>query len=339
MRRKLERFPEVKLDRIDLKAGRAYLRAEPSFYQYVALEHAVEEAGGAIQMVHPKYLVPQAYHATLGVREQDLDKISRLEEKLKAIPGVRVAVIDPQRWFTNEKGIDVGGAVIFADSNPRLVPRMTQAAQDAGFILELKDHGPEQIDEKEWSEMNHAFAGLCMLFLTVCGFLQVGLKRPPWMVRYGTAFVWLALFVFLFIRADRDAWPLGPISWWESWKDWDNAAHRIGVGLILLIAIGDFMRLRKGIAVNPALGRWAVLGIGTVGSVMLFTHLHSTLDPAHYQQVVRMNIQHLMMATCTALFTLSKFAWDTWQVPRKWGQYLWLIFLGCLGIVLTLYVE
>ena len=82
-----------------------------------------------------------------------------------------------------------------------------------------------------------------------------------------------------------------------------------------------------------------MLAVGLGGSFMLFTHLHSSLDPAHYAMVVRMNAQHIAMATSALGFTLSKFAWDTWQVPRKWGQYVWLTFLGILGLILTLYVE
>jgi hypothetical protein len=35
---------------------------------------------------------------------------------------------------------------------------------------------------------------------------------------------------------------------------------------------------------------------------------------------------------------LFKFAWDKWRVPRLWGQYIWLVCLGILGLVLNLYV-
>jgi hypothetical protein len=91
--------------------------------------------------------------------------------------------------------------------------------------------------------------------------------------------------------------------------------------------------------VNPILSRWTLLVIGLVGSGMLFTHLHTTIDPTHYAATARMNAQHLAMATAALLFTLSKFAWDTWEVPKKWGRFLWLFCLGALGMILILYVE
>jgi hypothetical protein len=339
VRSKLKQFPEIVRTDVDLKAGRVYMQAKPTFDQYVALEHALEDAGGAIKMVHPTYRVPQALYATLGVRGRDPDKLMALEERLKAVPGVRSAIIDPDRWFTNEQGLDVGGVVVFADRAPQLELRLTEAAKRAGFLFEPKDHGEGAGDAEEWSEMNHAFAGLCLLFLTVLGMLNVGLARPPSFIRYGTVFVWLALFVFLFIRSDRGYWPLGPAPWWDGFREWDTLQHRLGMGVLLAIAAGDFLRLRNGWKFPPALSRWGLLAVGLGGSAMLFTHLHSTLDPAHQAMTVRMNAQHLAMATCALLFTLTKFAWDTWQRPRKWGPYLWLVCLGALGIVLNLYVE
>jgi hypothetical protein len=341
VRRKIERYSEIVDVRIDRAAERVYMQALPQFESYVALAHGLEEAGGAIQMFHPKLLVPRPFYATLGTRGMNLERLEELEKHLRRVNGVRVVVIDQDRWFTNEQGLDVGGCVLFADTHPRLELDLIEAGRRAGFIFEPRTHGhgAGSDDRDEWSEMNHAFAGLCLLFLTFLGVLQVGMRRPPWLVRYGTVFIWVALFAFLFIRSDRNAWPLGELGWFESFREWETTQHRIGIGLLLLIALGDLMRIRGRLQVNPVLSRWALPVIGLGGSAMLFNHLHTTIDPAHYRLVWRMNVQHLLMATCALGFTLSKFAWDTWQVPRKWGQFLWLFFLGALGVVLILYVE
>lgn len=346
VRSKLKQFPEIVQADIDIKTGLAHFQAKPEFDQYVALAHAMEEAGGAIQMFHPKFRTPTAYYAMLGVKGRDLEKAEQLQQNLDGVPGVRAAIIDGERWFVNEKGLDVGGLVVFADPNPKLRFNLQKAAKDAGYILELRDHGgghgggaDGMNNKEEWSEMNHSFAGLCLLFLTAIGVLQLALPRPPSIVKYGSVLVWVLLFVFLFIRSDRSSWPLGKIGWFEAFRDWETAQHRIGQGLVLLIAIGDFLRIRSGMKVNPTFSRWGILALGVVGSGMLYTHLHATIDPAHYQEVARMNFQHILMATISLLFCLSKFAWETWRFPRKGGQYVWLGFLGALGVVLTLYVE
>jgi hypothetical protein len=339
VRSKLKQFPEVVKADIDTKSQRAYFEAKPGFDQYVALAHALEEAGGAIQMFHPKYLTPKAYYAMLGVKERTLENQEALQKALNAVPGVRSAIIDDERWFKNEKGLEVGGLVVFADENPKLNLTLNQAATKAGYVLEMRDHGHNATDAKEWSEMNHAFAGVCLLFLAAFGMLQIALARPPWLIKYGTVLVWLAMFVFLFIRADRGSWPLGKMNWFEAFQEWDTAQHRVGTFLVLLIGFGDFMRLRKGWHVNPALGRWGILLVGVVGTGMLYTHLHQTIDPAHYKLVIRMNIQHVAMATTALLFCVSKFIWDTWRWPKHGGPYVSLSCLLALGLILTLYVE
>jgi len=290
-------------------------------------------------MFHPKYLTPRAYYAMLGHQERTFENTEALQARLEAIPGVRSAIIDTERWFRNEKGLEVGGVVMFADFNPRIEIELARVAKETGWIVELRNHGHGAGDADEWSEMNHAFAGVCLLFLAVVGALQLALARPPWFIRYGSVIVWGLLFVFLFIRSDRGAWPLGPVGWFESFQEWDTAQHRVGQFLILLLGIGDFLRIRKGWSLNPALSRWGMLALGVVGSGMLFTHLHQTIDPAHYREVFRMNAQHIAMATAALLFAVSKFVWDTWKAPARGGQYLWLCFLGCMGLILTLYVE
>ena len=339
MRRKLKQFPEIVHSDLDVSTQRLKMRALPAFDQYVALEHNIEDGGGEIMMFHPRYITPRPYHATIGIRNHDLDKIEALKKRLQQVPGVRTVVVDAERWFTNPGGVDVGGAVVFADQNPRLELDLPSAAQEAGFIWEPKEHGHSSDDHDEWSEMNHAFAGLCLVLLSMLGMFQLALKDPPWIVRYGAPGIWLSLFVFLFIRSDRDAWPLGPLGWWESFRAWDTAQHRVGTGLILLIGIGDLLRIRKGLRVNPAFGKWGALTIGLGGSIMLYTHLHSTIDPTHFAMAWRMNVQHLMMATCALLISVTKFVWETWRQPRRGGEYVWLVWLMLLGVVLLLYVE
>lgn len=350
MRSKIKRFPEIVDVQISREAGMAWLQAQPSFDQYVALLHALEDAGGAIQMFYPAYLVPQSYFGMLGVRGKTQHKLFELEEQFRAIPGVRSALVDQDRWFTNADGQEVGGVVVFADPNPRLETELIRASKQAGFVYEPREHGggghgggavsaPGGFDHDEWSEFNHAFAGLCLLALAAIGAAQISMERPPWFIRYGTVLVSLTLVIFLFICADRNAWPLGRIGWFESFQDWDTAQHRIGTGILLLITVGDFFRLRNGWHVNSTLSRWALLSLGLVGSGMLFTHLHRTIDPAHYAIADRMNRQHLAMATSSLLFAVSKFSWDTWQVPRRGGRYLWLGFLALLGVILVMYVE
>jgi hypothetical protein len=339
VRRTLSQFPDVVKAEIDLKKQRAIVHVTPSFDQYVALEAAIQEGGGAIRMFHTRYLSPQPVYAALGVKGLDPEKLEHLEAKLKSVPGVRAAFIDPQRWYTNEHGLDVGGSVVFADPNPNLQPRLIQAARQAGFIFEPKMHEQDEAADRQWSELNHGLSGFLILLLTAFGILQLALRKPPALIKYGTVYAWVGLFLFLFIRGDDVFWPLGQRSWWEGFSETETIQHRIGIGLLIPVLLCDFWRVRKGWSLNPSFSRWGILAIGMIGSTMLYNHLHTTLEPAHYAMVERMNAEHVAMGTAVLLFAVSKFVWDTWQVPRRWGKYLWLIFLGILGVMLNLYVE
>jgi hypothetical protein len=339
VRRTLNQFPGVLNPRIDLTKQQARLEVRPGFDQYGRLKQAIEAGGGDIQMFHASYLVPQPIYAALGVKDVEPDKMDRLRQHLQTVPGVRAAIIDPNRWFTNENGLDVGGAAVFTDPDPHVERNMVQAAEEVGFTLEPRMDGQSATHEREWSELNHRASGLLLLFLTGLGIFQLSHPKPPRAVIQGTMFAWLGLFLFLLIRSDPEYWPIGKINWLEGFSDLESCQHRLGIGLLLPLMIGDFWRLRRGWKVNPALGRWGIMVIAVIGGGMLFFHQHHTIDPAHYPMVRRVNTEHLAMAGAVILMGVSKFVWDTWKVPRQWGQYLWLFGLGLLGVILALYVE
>src|SRR5260370_9944391 len=104
--------------------------------------------------------MPQRFYAALGVKEVDVDKMDRLRERLAAVSGVRAAIIDPGRWFTNEQGLDVGGAVIFTDPDPRLEKHLVLAAAQVGFPLDPHRDALAAMPEKERSGMSHRITGL-----------------------------------------------------------------------------------------------------------------------------------------------------------------------------------
>ena len=84
MRSKIKQFPEITQSDLDLKTGRLRMSAKPGFDQYVALQHSLEEAGGAISMFDVRYIVPRAYYGMLGVKGRDADKAERLENNLRS---------------------------------------------------------------------------------------------------------------------------------------------------------------------------------------------------------------------------------------------------------------
>ncbi|MEO6966198.1 MAG: CopD family protein, partial [Acidobacteriaceae bacterium] len=67
--------------------------------------------------------------------------------------------------------------------------------------------------EQAWSEYNHHWAGIVVLLAGLLAILGRW-DRATWARHWPLAFLGLA--VFLFLRADPEAWPLGPRGFWDS---------------------------------------------------------------------------------------------------------------------------
>jgi putative copper resistance protein D len=89
--------------------------------------------------------------------------------------------------------------------------------------------------DKLWSAFNHNWAGV---FVLAGGLLALS-KRFSFRWGQNWPLVFLGLAVFLFIRADADAWPMGPIGFWESFRDPETLQHRAVLPLIVAIGLFD----------------------------------------------------------------------------------------------------
>src|SRR5262249_55504697 len=73
-----------------------------------------------------------------------------------------------------------------------------------------------------WSEYNHHWAGMIVFG---AGVLAILARWFPWAQNWPIVF--LALALFLFLRADAENWPLGPRGFWESFQVAEVVQHRI----------------------------------------------------------------------------------------------------------------
>ena len=103
------------------------------------------------------------------------------------------------------------------------------------------DLPPRNAADIGWSEYNHHWAGIFVVLIGVAAMAsRAGVKA---------ARHWPLLFlvpaVFLFVRADPDAWPLGAQGFWESFRDIETLQHRFFVLLLVLFTIFEW-RVRAG---------------------------------------------------------------------------------------------
>jgi putative copper resistance protein D len=188
--------------------------------------------------------------------------------------------------------------------------------------------------EQAWSEYNHHWAGIIVL---AAGFFAILGKwdRAPWARNWPLVFLGLA--VFLFFRADPEAWPLGPRGFWDSLYNPEDLEHRL---FILLIV--SFVAFEWGVQTHRILSRKAALvfpSVCALGGALLLTHNH-TLGNVKEELLTEMS--HTAIAICAVFAGWSR--WLELRVQTKGrvksvAAWTWPVCLMFIGLILLNYRE
>ncbi len=191
-----------------------------------------------------------------------------------------------------------------------------------------------------WSEYNHHWAGLIVL---VAGALAL-LSRTGWRGtrsarHWPVAFV--ALAVFILLRADPENWPLGPNSFWKSFYNAEVLQHRLAALLVLAFAWFEW-RVQRGHVAREWM-RLVFPAICAVGAALLLTHNHAL---GNVREELLAEYSHTPIAVAGALA-----GWGRWLELRmppdsarnrrtiRWAGLLWPVCLMVAGAVLLNYRE
>jgi putative copper resistance protein D len=184
--------------------------------------------------------------------------------------------------------------------------------------------------ERAWSEYNHHWAGFFVLLMGVlCVLERLGLRAAR---HWPLAFLGLA--VFLFLRNDPRAWPLGPAGFWESFLLPDVLQHRAFVVIIVAFGVFEWM-VRTGRLPERPWGYVFPL-LCAAGGGLLLTHSHAMFN---------LKAEFLTEVTHTPLGLLGAFAgWGRWLELRLPGAgrgpgWLWTACLIAAGLILVVYRE
>jgi putative copper resistance protein D len=182
-----------------------------------------------------------------------------------------------------------------------------------------------------WSEYNHHWAGI---IVAATGLLALLFRLSPlsWARYWPLMFV--ALAVFIVLRADPENWPLGPRSFWQSFLVAEVAQHRLYAALIVVFAVFELSvqtgRIR---APYPAL---VFPLICALGGALLLTHNHPL---GNVKEELLAEMSHTPIAV--AGITAGSARWLELRLPGAPAILGW-IWPGCLiliGVILVLYRE
>jgi putative copper resistance protein D len=215
----------------------------------------------------------------------------------------------------------------------RLAPSWpTFTSPSIGELTPRDRDSPRPDEDRAWSEYNHHVAGLFVLAMGLLAIVQ-GVTRARWARHWPLAFLGLA--VFLFLRNDPEAWPLGHYGFWESMSDPAVTQHRAVVPLIVAFGVFEWMvrteRLRA--------PRYALVFplLCAVSSGLLLTHAHS-LDNLKEQLLIEMT--HVPLGILGLLVGWAR--WLELRLPAPEGRIsgrLWPVGFTLVGVLLLLYRE
>jgi putative copper resistance protein D len=190
---------------------------------------------------------------------------------------------------------------------------------------------PRTAGELALSEFNHNVSGLVVL---LAGLLAVA-ARAGWRWARNWPLAFLALGVFLFLLADAEYWPLGPVPFWRGFLVAEALQHRLAVLLIVAFALYE-RRVQTGSAASPATALVFPF-VCFLGGALLLTHSHSLNNPKNELLV------ELSHASIAILGVAA--GWSRWlelrlpEGPRRAISWIWPICLILVGALLLDYRE
>lgn len=220
-------------------------------------------------------------------------------------------------------------AARFTPAPPRLTsPPIAELLRVADPLM--AEQGLRKPTERAWSEYNHHWAGLFVATMGIlAGLERLGVRRARhWPL------VFLGLAVFLFVRNDPRAWPLGPAGFWESFALPDVLQHRAFVLLVVAFGVFEWMVRTGRLPMRP----WGYVFplLCAAGGGLLLTHSHAMFS---------LKEEFLTEVTHAPLGILGAFAgWARWLEVRlpaagKAPGWLWIGCLTGVGVLLLVYRE
>jgi putative copper resistance protein D len=213
----------------------------------------------------------------------------------------------------------------------RFTPRLPALTSPRHADMPVDDPSAPRTDaDRAWSEYNHHFAGF---FVAAMGLLAVSHAGGARWARHWPL-LFLGLAVFLLIRNDPGAWPLGPQGFWEGFLHAEVLQHRIFV--LIVVAFGVF----EWVVRTGRLGsRWALVFpvLCAIGGGLLLTHSHASFN---------LKDEYLIEVTHAPLGVLGMVVgWGRWLElrlapgERRLPGLVWPIAFTAIGLLLIFYRE
>jgi len=212
--------------------------------------------------------------------------------------------------------------LIFPDGGQKLL----------SYIPGQSSVGPSRPEEIAFSEDNHQWSGFFVFLIGALSILAAT-GRASWARHWPLVF--LGLFVFLFLRADDNYWPLGPEPFLAGFLLPDVVQHRSFTLLIAAFAIFEW-RVRTGRATRPWMAFVFPL-VCAAGGALLLTHSHALANVKEEQLA---ELSHIPIAILGIAAGWAR--WLELRLPpedRRIPAIIWPVCFLLVGFLLLIYRE
>lgn len=223
-----------------------------------------------------------------------------------------------------------------------------QSSVHEEVITDHEHHGAADDRDNRWegsiagiaySEFNHHLAGMLVLIIGLSE-LRQALAMPFWAwTRFLLPGALLTAGSFLLVWSDHTAWPIGPLSFMQTFFGSDSEIFQHKSYALLSLAVGTIELFRRLGQIGH--GAWvAPLPLfAIIGGLMLFSHFHDV-----HPSAAKIAIDHAIMGTMAVTAGSSKLLSDWFRSPShagfssKW-ELPWAVLILLIGIQLLIYSE
>lgn len=183
-----------------------------------------------------------------------------------------------------------------------------------------------------WSEYNHNWIGL---MLVVMGLLALLSRTKRLSVTCHWPLIFLAIAIFIFMRADPENWPLGPNGFWESFDQVEVLQHRAAAVMVVAFAVFEWRVQRN--KTRFAFAPLVFPAVCVIGGALLLTHTHALQNS---QEQVLAELSHTPLAILAVVAGCTR--WLELRLPRgetRLPAHIWPICFMLIGALLLNYKE
>lgn len=191
---------------------------------------------------------------------------------------------------------------------------------------------PNTVGDIAWSEYNHNWVGLLLLLM---GLLAVAARmgKAQWPRHWPLVFLVMACFILL--RADPEAWPLGPDGFWESFDVPEIVMHRAAAFLVVMFAVFEWRVQRR--QAQTQFAPYVFPGVCALGGALLLTHSHAL---GNIKEELLAELSHVPLALLGVVA-----GWSRWlelrlaPAERRIPAAIWPACFVVIGLLLLNYRE